>query len=158
MLTRSDSATELGSISSNTANAVNASTLDHEVVEKQDAADGLVTHTAVSHATDGGSKKTMVDEEDGVEYPVAWRLSLILVALALCVFCMALVSYMLPTLKRPFLFPDFFFPVLYTKFSVTQMPTWKFDRITQSSPPLFPASPTNLKPWRTLVGMALPTC
>jgi len=47
-----------------------------------------VEDRAAAASTHSGAE---IDEEDGVEYPKAWRLGVITIALCLSVFCMALV-------------------------------------------------------------------
>lgn len=100
-----DSATEVGSIGSRNKTTVDhtpapESVLDekHDVDEKPDVHELGDKALAENAADDAVKKDTLVDDEDGVEYPVAWKLGLITIALCLSVFCVALVSFFFFTL------------------------------------------------------------
>lgn len=86
-----DSATEVGSIGSRHK----PTTVDHtaapaslqDVSEKQPVADE--TTEQVDEPNSGSAAS--LDADEGIEYPVAWKLGLITIALCLSVFCVALV-------------------------------------------------------------------
>ncbi len=89
-----DSATEVGSIVSRHK----AATVDHtpapasvqdDGLEKQPLGDEQVTE----FSSEVSPASAAADEDDGVEYPVAWKLGLITIALCLSVFCVALVRF-----------------------------------------------------------------
>jgi hypothetical protein len=96
MGTAEDSATEVGSIGSRhkaTLNSTPASASLHNVSEKQPAAAETTEQISVDDekAAANDASPATPDEDDGVEYPVAWKLGLITIALCLSVFCVALV-------------------------------------------------------------------
>ncbi len=88
-----DSATEVGSIGSRHK----TTTVDHtpapasvqDVSEKQPATDDATEQVDELKAGSDASP----DEDDGIEYPVAWKLGLITISLCLSVFCVALVRF-----------------------------------------------------------------
>lgn len=88
-----DSATEVGSIGSRHK----ATTVDHtpapaslqDVSEKQPVADET-TEQIDELKADGAASH---DADEGIEYPVAWKLGLITISLCLSVFCVALVRH-----------------------------------------------------------------
>lgn len=95
-----DSATEVGSIGSRNKTTVDhtpapESVLDekHDLDEKPHIDEQGDKTLAENAADDAVKKDTLVDDEDGVEYPVAWKLGLITIALCLSVFCVALVRF-----------------------------------------------------------------
>ncbi|KAM3507043.1 hypothetical protein MY11210_007310 [Beauveria gryllotalpidicola] len=101
-----DSATEVGSIGSRhkaTLDSTPASASLHNVSEKQQptaAATETTEQISVDDekaAANDVSPASADDEDDGVEYPVAWKLGLITIALCLSVFCVALDNTIIAT-------------------------------------------------------------
>ncbi|TQV97135.1 hypothetical protein V2A60_000231 [Cordyceps javanica] len=98
-----DSATEVGSIGSRhkatTVDNTPAPASVYDVSEKQPAAQDTTEKTSSpaeeKEPVDGSPAST--DEDDGVEYPVAWKLGLITIALCLSVFCVALDNTIIAT-------------------------------------------------------------
>ncbi|KAK8140603.1 hypothetical protein G3M48_003423, partial [Beauveria asiatica] len=100
MGTAEDSATEVGSIGSRhkaTLNTTPASASLHNVSDKKqptaaETTEQISVDDEKAAANDHVSPATPDDDDndDGVEYPVAWKLGLITIALCLSVFCVAL--------------------------------------------------------------------
>ncbi|KGQ11761.1 Putative HC-toxin efflux carrier TOXA [Beauveria bassiana D1-5] len=109
MGTAEDSATEVGSIGSRhkattTLNSTPASASLHNVVsEKQPTTAAAETTEQISvddekaAANHDASPANPDEDDDGVEYPVAWKLGLITIALCLSVFCVALDNTIIAT-------------------------------------------------------------
>ncbi|PQK17911.1 hypothetical protein BB8028_0009g01110 [Beauveria bassiana] len=109
MGTAQDSATEVGSIGSRhkattTLNSTPASASLHNVVsEKQPTTAAAETNEQISvddekaAANHDAAPANPDEDDDGVEYPVAWKLGLITIALCLSVFCVALDNTIIAT-------------------------------------------------------------
>ncbi|KAJ3492065.1 hypothetical protein NLG97_g5474 [Lecanicillium saksenae] len=101
-----DSATEVGSIGSRHKAAVDTTPAPSSLHEKEPVATTTTTTTAgetnkeVTEFDDNAKPAddaAASDEDDGVEYPVAWKLALITIALCLSVFCVALDNTIIAT-------------------------------------------------------------
>ncbi|KAM3499052.1 hypothetical protein MY10362_007664 [Beauveria mimosiformis] len=106
MGTAEDSATEVGSIGSRhkaTLNTTPASASQHNVSEKKQPTAAETTEQ-ISVDDEKAAANNHVspatpddDDDDGIEYPVAWKLGLITIALCLSVFCVALDNTIIAT-------------------------------------------------------------
>lgn len=100
--TPDSAATEVGSIDSRNQAAVDHTPAPESVLDEKNT-----VHEQVGKRPDGNvggdeevKNNTETDEDDRVEYPVAWKLVLITVALCLSVFCVALVRFNTFTLSN----------------------------------------------------------
>jgi hypothetical protein len=72
---------------------LSASGDDEAIPTTDDAPSSETVHGDAEAEADAKAADTDADDEEDVEYPAAWRLGLITIALCLSVFCMALVGF-----------------------------------------------------------------
>lgn len=90
-----DSATEVGSIGSRNETAAHNAPVPESVLDEKQNDNKHVDKTPEEkpQVEDAVKRESETDEDDGIEYPAAWKLVLITIALCLSVFCVALVRF-----------------------------------------------------------------